>query len=114
MAELTVEVAYAVSQRQRLVRVVLQPGATVGDAIAESRIADEFPDDDLAAMPAGVWGRVVPRDHVLADGDRVEVYRPLAIDPKEARRRRAASGDIRTGSRGTKAPGSVPGRGESR
>lgn len=93
MAELTVEVVYARPHRQELVRVELQSGATVGDAIDESGIADAFPEDDLATMTAGVWGRVVNRDHVLADGDRVEIYRPLAIDPREARRRRAANGD---------------------
>lgn len=92
MPELAVEVAYADAERQDLVSVILRPGATVRDAIDESAIAEAFPEVDLSIMSVGIWGRVVSRDHELADGDRVEIYRPLAVDPREARRRRAASG----------------------
>lgn len=100
MPELTVEVVYALTDRQELVTIILPPGATVGDAIVESTIADAFPEDDLEAMTVGVWGRVVSREHPLANGDRVEIYRPLSIDPREARRRRAAGGHANAGSRG--------------
>lgn len=78
--------------------MVLKPGATVGDAIDASAVADAFPEEDLENMAVGVWGRVVRRDHTLADGDRVEIYRPLSIDPREARRRRAASADAEVNS----------------
>jgi hypothetical protein len=54
-----------------------------------SKIAAAFPDASIAHLPTGIWGRPVERDETLADGDRVEVYRELEIDPKEARRLRA-------------------------
>jgi len=59
------------------------------EAILLSRIAEEFPEIDTATARLGIFGRPVTPDTVLGDSDRVEIYRPLAIDPKEARRRRA-------------------------
>jgi len=70
------------------VALALPPGATVADALAESRLASRHPEIDVARSAVGIFGRRVARDRVLADGDRVEVYRPLVADPKEARRRR--------------------------
>ena len=64
-------------------------GATVADAIERSGICTARPDIDVRADRLGVFARKVSLDTVLRDGDRVEVYRPLRIDPKEARRRRA-------------------------
>ncbi len=84
-----VEVAYARPDRQRLVTVELAAGATARDAVRASRIADECPEIDLEQAPLGVFGRACADDTVLRAGDRVEIYRPLQIDPKEARRRRA-------------------------
>jgi putative ubiquitin-RnfH superfamily antitoxin RatB of RatAB toxin-antitoxin module len=49
-------------------------------------LSEAFPREDLAALQAGVWGKPVARDHRVREGDRVELYRPLEIDPKEARR----------------------------
>ena len=80
-----VEVVYATPDRQVLVTVELAAATTVGDAIRLSGIQGRF-DDTLDNCKTGVWGRVVDRDHVLADGDRVEIYRPLSRDPKDARR----------------------------
>jgi putative ubiquitin-RnfH superfamily antitoxin RatB of RatAB toxin-antitoxin module len=60
----------------------------VADAITASELAREA-GIDAGALDAGIWSRPAPRDRVLRDGDRVELYRPLRIDPKEARRRRA-------------------------
>jgi uncharacterized protein len=79
-----VEVVYALPQREERVRVRLPEGATVRDALEKSGLLP------LARGKVGVFGRVVRTDARLADGDRVEIYRPLAADPKEARRRRAA------------------------
>jgi len=87
-----VEVVFAVPERQVLVEVLLEPGATVADAIAASGIAREFPGEQLDTLPVGVWGKPAERAAAVQDGDRVEIYRPLVIDPKEARRRRAALG----------------------
>ena len=87
-----VEVVYALAERQALVAVTIAAGATVGDAIDQSGIAAKFPEQDLSACRLGIWGRLADKDQSLQDGDRVEIYRPLDIDPREARRRLAAQG----------------------
>ena len=85
-----VEVAYARPDRQRLVRVELAAGATARDAVRASRLEEEFPEIDIEQAPLGVFGRACSGETVLRSGDRVEIYRPLQIDPKEARRKRAS------------------------
>lgn len=84
-----VEVAYARPDRQRLVTVDLAAGATARDAVHASGLANEFPEIDVERAPLGVFGCACAGDTVLRAGDRVEIYRPLQVDPKEARRRRA-------------------------
>ncbi|HEX5787694.1 MAG TPA: RnfH family protein [Woeseiaceae bacterium] len=86
---IAVEVVYARSERQELVALRLPSGSDVAAAIAASGIAEAFPHDDLDACDTGIWGRMVPRSALLKNGDRVELYRPLFMDPREARRRRA-------------------------
>ena len=90
--EIEVEVVFATSERQELVGLKLPPGSTVDDAIRESRLHERFPSQDLSGLEVGIWGRVVARDRLLEAGDRVEIYRPLHMDPREARRRLAAAG----------------------
>ena len=63
--------------------------ATVRDAIRASGLAERFPDIDIDAATLGVWGRACVQEKRLQEGDRVEVYRPLTMDPNEARRLRA-------------------------
>ena len=87
-----VEVVFAMPERQVLVEVSLEPDASVADAIEASGIEREFPGQHLEALPVGIWGKPASRAAALRDGDRVEIYRPLVIDPKEARRRRATLG----------------------
>lgn len=84
-----VEVACARPERQRLVTVELAAGATARDAVRTSGLAAKFPEIDFEQAPLGVFGYACADDTVLRAGDRVEVYRPLQVDPKEARRRRA-------------------------
>lgn len=67
----------------------LPAGATVGDALEAGRFAEQMPGQG-EAVSYGIFGQACREDHVLADGDRVEIYRPLAFDPMESRRRRAA------------------------
>jgi len=67
----------------------LPRGATVSDALAQSGLAALHPELDVAAAPVGIFGRRVESKRALADGDRVEIYRPLVADPKTARRKRA-------------------------
>ena len=89
MSAIRVTAVVAWPQHATEVALALPPGATVADALAESRLGRRHPEIDLARSPVGIFGRRVARERVLADGDRVEVYRPLVADPKEARRRRA-------------------------
>lgn len=89
MAEtIRVEVAYADPRRQFLRAVDVAAGSSIGDAVDASGILAELP----GFVPAGygIFGRVVALGAPLRDGDRIELYRPLTIDPKQARRRRAA------------------------
>jgi len=85
-----VEVVYARPDTQRLVRVELPAGATVADAVAASGLAREFPSIDPLQGSFGIFGERCAADRILRAGDRVEIYRPLEIDPMEARRLRAA------------------------
>ncbi len=84
MASLSVEVVYALAEAAEAVRLSLPPGATLRDAVVASGLPV-----DLEKQAFGIFGKRVGIDHPLAEGDRVEIYRPLRIDPKEARRRRA-------------------------
>lgn len=93
-----VEVAYAERDRQTLVRVAVPVGTRAADAVARAGIRDRHPGIPEGAA-LGVWGRVVPPGHVLADGDRVEIYRPLPADPKDVRRQLAREGRTMGGGR---------------
>ncbi|HLT92352.1 MAG TPA: RnfH family protein [Woeseiaceae bacterium] len=84
-----VEVVFALPERQELIALTVEEGATVDDVIRRSGIAGRFPGHDLEQAPVGIWGRVVERAERVRDGDRVEIYRPLAKDPRVARRERA-------------------------
>lgn len=92
MANIDIEIVFALPGKQRLVALSLPLGSTVNDAIAESAIARSFPEHDFSTADVGIWGRPVARDQVLAAGDRVEIYRPLQLDPREARRQLALIG----------------------
>ena len=70
------------------VELLLEPGATVADALRESGLRARHAGVDLDAAPVGIWGALCRREDRLRDRDRVEVYRPLQVDPKDARRRR--------------------------
>lgn len=86
---LHITVAYAPAPRQ-VAEVALQlpPGATLADAVQASGLCQRFPDIDLAHGNVGVWGRKAPPEQPLRDGDRVEIWRLLKVDPKLARRER--------------------------
>ena len=71
------------------VALTLPAGAQVGDALHASGLAQRHPDAPCVEGRVGIHARLVALDTPLADGDRVEVYRPLAQDPREARRQRA-------------------------
>jgi len=87
---IAVEVAYATPLQQLLVALDMPEGATIAEAIAASGLQERCPEIAGADLTVGVFATVLKPDHVLKQGDRVEIYRPLCADPKEARRRRAA------------------------
>jgi uncharacterized protein len=86
---ITISVVYALPDAATEIEVSLPPGSTVGEALERSRIAMRHPEVDLATCAVGIFGKHTARDCVLAQGDRVEIYRPLLADPKESRRKRA-------------------------
>lgn len=91
MAEpVVVEVVYATALVQRLCIVDLPYGASVAAAVAASGIVEEFELDE-DTLEVGIWSKRVSRDTRVEAGDRIEIYRPLKIDPKLARRQRAAA-----------------------
>ena len=90
--QITVELVFALRERQQLVTLTIGAQATVGDAIEQSGLAAAFPDQDLQAAPVAIWGKPADRDQRLRDGDRVEILRPLEIDPRQARRQLAEAG----------------------
>lgn len=88
-----VEVAYALPSQQVMVAVDVAPESTVEAAIRESGVLERFPEIDLNENRVGVFGKLAKLSDGLRAGDRIEIYRPLIADPKEVRRRRAASKD---------------------
>lgn len=96
MRKLTVEVVYALPAGEDAVVLALRPGATLRDALRESGLASRHPEIDPERARVGVFGRERKRDEPVADGDRVEVYRALKVDPREARRARARRVSRRT------------------
>ena len=84
-----VSVVYASVLDQKEIVVEINKTHTVRDAIHHSGICDVFPEIDLNTVRVGVFSQFVALDDTLHQGDRIEIYRPLTIDPKEARRRRA-------------------------
>ncbi len=86
-----VEVAYAEPGQQALIAIQVPPGTTVAEAIERSGIREQFPALEIDPQGVGIFSRKVSLDQVLHTGDRVEIYRPLLIDPKEARRKRAGA-----------------------
>ena len=89
--EITIELACALPERQELVRLKVPAGCTALDALARSGIRERVPEIDWQTARLGVFGHPLerPNQYVLADGDRLEVYRPLTQDPRAARRARA-------------------------
>lgn len=84
-----IEVVLAMPERQELIILDIDAGTTVADAIEQSGIVAMFEGFELDERKVGVFGQKVPVGQVLREGDRVEIYRGLLIDPKEVRRQRA-------------------------
>ncbi|MDB5783069.1 RnfH family protein [Caballeronia mineralivorans] len=99
---LSIEVCYALPQgKSAICALSLGEGVTVREAIEASGLLARFPEIDLNVQKVGVFGKIRPLDEVLVDRDRVEIYRPLKVDPKVARQRRVEK---------TRRGGSIEGR----
>lgn len=86
---ISIEVVYALPERQILVSLDVQRGTTVAEAIELSGVNNEFPAIEVDPARLGIFSVKAKPDDVLRAGDRVEIYRPLLADPKDARRKRA-------------------------
>jgi len=92
---ITVEVAYGTPEKQLIKTVEIVAGQSAMDAVVASDIVKDFPEIDVSTAKMGIFGKSFspkqgPELQILKAGDRVEIYRPLIADPKEARRKRAA------------------------
>ncbi|MBK2106520.1 RnfH family protein [Francisella philomiragia] len=96
-----VEVIYALPNEQKSFYVVYDDSLTVREAIIQSKILDAYSElGNIENLKVGIYGQIVDLDHVLEDKDRVEIYRNLTIDPKQARMLRAEQKRKREGIRG--------------
>ncbi len=103
--KLAVEVACALPERQKIVKLTVSPGTTARQAVRLSNIALAFPEIDVDSAPLGIFGQLLgskglpsAEQYELQPLDRVEIYRPLKIDPKEVRKQRAARAQRQRGS----------------
>lgn len=85
---LEIEIVYGLSDKQVLKNMQVEEGTRIRAAALNSGLDEIFTDLDLHSAPLGIFGKTVKDDTPLHDGDRIEIYRPLQADPKEARRRR--------------------------
>lgn len=95
MHKINVSVVYATKKMQWIKEIEMRRGASVGDAIEESGFLveiDDLQDKSIEELEVGVYSQKAKSDDLLEDDDRVEIYRPLMVDPKEVRRQLAALG----------------------
>jgi len=92
-AAISVEVAYATPARQKIITLQVPDATTAREAVLASGLDTEFKELHLNRCPIGVFGAVVTDDYCLRSGDRVEIYRSLLNEPREARRAAARRGD---------------------
>lgn len=85
---ITVIVAYAALRCQVEISLTVEENCTVALAIQRCGVLQEFPEIELSRAAVGIYGERVALDNLVHDGDRIEIYRPLKVDPKQARRLR--------------------------
>ena len=90
--KIMVEVAYALPDKQIIIPVLVTKGISVKEAIELSGVLTKFEGIDLSSNLVGIFGKLTSLDKTLRNLDRIEIYRPLAADPKEIRRKRVAEG----------------------
>jgi hypothetical protein len=94
---ISIEVVYALPDRQLMLSVTVNEGCTAVQALAQSGLQAQFPEVKFSLLDMGIFSRVLdgranpsPDEYIMRDGDRLEIYRPLQVDPKKARLQRAA------------------------
>lgn len=92
MSKIRVEVAYALPEKQKIIALEVEPDCTVREAVRLSDIQAVFPGLDVENAKLGIFGKAVrkPEEQLIKEGERVEIYRELKVDPKQARLNRAA------------------------
>jgi putative ubiquitin-RnfH superfamily antitoxin RatB of RatAB toxin-antitoxin module len=88
--QISVRVVYALPERQSVVTVRIERGSSVLDAVRRSGLLDRYPEAARSPLSCAIFGRVIAMEESLRDGDRIEILRPLIVDPKQARRQAAA------------------------
>ena len=83
-----IEIVYTTAKVQKKYVVICSPFTTVKEAIIQSNLLIDFPTINLSSQKIGIYSEIVPLNFKIKDGDRIEIYRPLILDPKEARRLR--------------------------
>lgn len=86
---IAIEVAYATADRQRVIGLTVSATTTLQSAIEQSGLLTEFTEIDLQSQKLGIFGQLASLDQYANDGDRIEIYRPLANDPMTVRRQKA-------------------------
>lgn len=84
-----IELVYALPDEQNLETLEVADDCTIAQAISQSGILQRYPMLETEEFKVGIFSKIVELDHILKAGDRIEIYRDLVIDPKEARRLRA-------------------------
>ncbi len=87
--QITVEVVYALPEKQSLLSIEVDDGCQAIDAVRRSGVLEIYPEINLDTIQLGIFSKSCPSEQPLKAGDRVEIYRPLVADPKEIRKRRA-------------------------
>lgn len=88
-SDISVQICYALPDRQILLDLKVEGGTTLYQAVKQGNFLHTLPEIDLSTSRVGIHGKLKTLDTVLRDGDRIEIYRPLVADPKDARRARA-------------------------
>ncbi|MEY4597507.1 MAG: hypothetical protein RLZZ445_304 [Pseudomonadota bacterium] len=87
-----ITVVYALPDRQVMRELDLEEGSSLGTALQASGLPSAFPEIEEESLAVGIYGQIASRTSLLKHGDRVEIYRPLNLEPKEARRKRVKKG----------------------
>ena len=92
LQNLKVEIVFALLGKQTILQLEVPVGSSIEEVVNQSRIKEMYTSESLGSCPVGIWGEVKERSTLVGDGDRIELYRLLASDPKDKRRNLALLG----------------------